>query len=436
MTRRKALALSLAGAAFAPGASTAFAQSGVGMSRNILPTRATLARLGLERAWYALVPLGNPTEKVLLSNLADDTLFVQTDQANLHSFGAETGRLNWTAKIGRHSLDTRPVSVNGDFAYVTNGPTLLSLDRRTGRLVWSAQLDSTAEGATAANDQRVVVGLASGKLVAYNTRDHSQDPTPGRSAGTFSWAWQTNAKITARPIPAGKVIAFASQDGRVYVGIEDSKTILFRYATGGPIVGSMGTYGARTLIVPSTDGILYAIDLYTGDSLWKRSGGASFEQEPIIDRDRVIVVNKLGQVLVIDAKTGDLLRTAGIGGGRLLAVSGTRGYIQSTDHDLAIVDRASGQVSFSARDTRERAGLDLREYTIGVTNHLNDRMYFATKSGFLLCLREAGMTVPRMLREPKAPEFGYLPPDGEAAAPATPPDDAEIPMPEGEPEMP
>lgn len=428
MTRRQALALTLSGAALAPVAGSAIAQSSVSLSRSVLPTRATLSRLGLERAWYAVTPLSDPTEKVLTANLAEDTLFVQTNRANLVSFEAETGRMNWTVSLGRDSLDTRPVSVNSSFAFVTNGPNLITLDRKTGRIIWQVRLDATAEGATAANEERVVVGLASGKLVAYNVKDHTDTNPPGRSAGSFLWAWQTGAKISARPIPAGKLIAFASQDGRVYAAVEDSKTILYRYRTGGPIVGSMGTYGSRMLIVPSTDGILYAIDLFTGETLWKLSGGAAFEMEPIIDRDRVIVLTKTGLVMVVDAKSGTLLRSAEIGGGRLLAVSETRGYIESPDRDLAIIDRTTGQLAFSARDTFDRAGLNLRDYKVTVTNHLNDRMYFATPGGFLLCLHEAGKTTPRLLRDPKSPVFGYLPPDGDT--PQTPPADPDAAKPE------
>ena len=79
-------------------------------------------------------------------------------------------------------------------------------------MIWDKRMEGSAEGAVAANEERVMVGLGSGKLVAYNARDHSKDKPPGRSAGTFAWAWQTRKTITARPIPAGRVVAFASQD--------------------------------------------------------------------------------------------------------------------------------------------------------------------------------------------------------------------------------
>lgn len=428
MTRRQALALTLAGVATAPGGSAAFAQSPVGFSRGILPKRETLSRLGLERAWYAAVPFGSGTERVMAVNMAEDALYVQTNRSNLHAFDAETGKYRWGVGLGMDTLDARPVAVNSDMVFITNGPMMSAFDRRTGQSVWNKRMEGSSEGAIAANEDRVMVGLGSGKLVAYNTRDHSKDKVAGRSAGSFAWAWQTRKAITARPVPAGRVVAFASQDGRVYCAIDDPRTILYRFLTGGPIVGSMGTHGNRTLIVPSMDGNLYGLDLFTGELRWKLSGGDPFDQEPLVDRDRIIALTTTGRILVVDARSGEQLRRGDTGGGRLLALSETRGYLLSHDNDLAVVDRASGQISQTPRDTRDRAGLDLRDYRIGLTNHLNDRMYFSTPSGMLLCLREAGQVVPRMLRDAKAPLFGSLPPGGdpEVATPPIPPAEGDV----------
>ena len=308
MTRRQALALTLAGVATAPGGAAAIAQSPVGFARGALPKRETLARLGLERAWYAAVPFGFGNERVMAVNLAEDSIFVQTNRSNLHVFDAETGRYRWGAGLGMDTLDARPVAVNSDTVFVTNGPMMIAFDRQTGRLVWQTRMEGSAEGASAANEERVMVGLGSGKLVAYNARDHSKDKIPGRSAGTFAWAWQTRKTITARPIPANRVVAFASQDGRVYCAIDDPKTILYRFLTSGPIVGSMGTHDNRTLIVPSMDGNLYGIDLFTGDLRWKLAGGDPFDQEPLVDRDRVIALTTTGRVLVVDARSGEQIR--------------------------------------------------------------------------------------------------------------------------------
>jgi len=421
MTRRQALALSLAGFAIAPGATSSLGQSPLPYPRTLIPTRTSLERVGLEKGWSGSVPLGYGTERVLSMNLAGDMVFAQTNMGHLHAFQAETGKYLWGARAGHETVDVRPVSVNSTDVFVTNGTDMIALDKRTGRPVWRTRMEGTAVGATAATEEEVMVGLASGKLVAYSTRDHSKDKIPGRSAGTFAWAWQTNGAITARPVPAGRVVAFASHDARLYVAIEKPPSMLFRYLSGGPIVGSLGTHGTRTVIVPSMDRTLYAIDLFTGDTKWTVATGASLDQEPLVDRDTVIVINTAGRIMAIDANSGEIKRSGSTGGGRLLAGTENRAYFLSRDRDLAVFDRNAGRMLYNPRDTRERAGLNLRDYELAVTNAENDRMYLGTHSGFILCLREAGLTQPRTLRPANAPKFGYISPDGEQPI-ATPPE--------------
>lgn len=432
MTRRQALALSLAGVAIAPGGAIAIAQQSLGYPKAPLPTRDTLARLGLERSWYAAVPLGAKGEHVLSMNLAGDMVFVQTDIANLHAYHAETGKYLWGTDLGRPSPDAQPVSVNSDMAFVTNGPQLYALDKRTGRTNWVARMEGSAIGATAATEELAMVGLAKGSLVAFNVRDRTKANPPGRSAGTFAWTWQTRASITARPLPASKVVAFASQDSRVYVAQLDPHVVLHRFLTGGPIVGSLAALGTRTVIAPSTDGSLYALDLFTGDSRWIMSTGSRFEQEPFVDRETVYAINHAGRMIAVDGKTGTLLWSEGTGGGKILAIGATRVYVISKDRDLSIVDRATGKVLASPRETKDRAGLNLREYDYSYSNDQNDRLYFATKSGFLLCLHDTGQMEPRPLRAPDSKPFGYLPPDGEPRIATPPPEEAEKPAEETE----
>ena len=59
-----------------------------------------------------------------------------------------------------------------------------------------------------------------------------------------------------------------------------------------------------------------------------------------------------------------------------------------------------------------RAGLKLRDFDLDIVNRFNDRLYFATSSGMIVCMRETGHVQPRPLKDPKAPPFGYVPPEG------------------------
>ena len=95
--------------------------------------------------------------------------------------------------------------------------------------------------------------------------------------------------------------------------------------------------------------------------------------------------------------------------------------MESAFGDLFIVDRVTGQTVASPSATLNRYGLNLREYALGVTNRQNDRLYFGTESGLLICLREIGQTNPRLLRDPNVLPFGYIPREGIIKELITPP---------------
>lgn len=419
MSRRVALALLLLGFCGA----TAHAQLSV--SRSAIPTRSALERVGLEKNWDGFVPV-SATERVLLISVADDLLFAQTNEANFHVFNAHTGRYLWGTNLGRASLNAYPASVNSDRVFVTNFQTLYCIDRATGRTVWKVTLEAAPSSPTGADEEHVMVGLSNGKLAGYTVRDHSKDKVPGRSAASNVFNWQTRKRVTGRPIPADRVAAFGSEDGRVYVARIDPKTLIFRFLTGDAIRASMGTLGSRTLLVPSSDHNLYAVDLYDASTRWTYASGAAITQEPLVADTEIFVLNDDGDLASLDEETGQAKWTMNIRRAQILAVSPTRIYGRSLDGDLAYVDRATGKILALPRDTAERAGLNLRELTLGLTNHLNDRLYFATPTGYVLSLREQGRLDPVPLRHPDKLPFGHLPDQGDVETPpASPPAEAD-----------
>lgn len=435
MSCRLALAIVAIGLAAAPSA-----PAQLSFTNQILPTRTALSRVGLEKNWYAVVPLGDVTEQILRISVAGGDLFAQTNRGLVHSFDAESGRLKWTHRLGYSTALANPVSVNSDRVFVTNSKELHCLDRETGTEVWQVRLSNHPSSPTAADEETVVVGLANGMVSAYSIRDHRHDDTTGFSPGTNLFNWKTNGKVSGRPIPADKVVAFASHDGRVYSARITPPTLIFRFLAGGPVVASMGAYGTRTLLAPSTDYNLYALDLYTAETKWVYAAGAPIEQEPLVARGQIFVINNRGVLASINADTGQSLWRLDPGPGQLLSVGKDRIYVASEDRELVVVNRRTGTLLVSPQASFEQAGLNLREYTLFLTNRFNDRIYLATSSGMLLCLREAGALQPTPLRDPNMPFFGYIPPQGENApeAPAEPPaaepEDSPVPAPVSQPQ--
>ena len=67
--------------------------------RDLIPSRTSLARLGLDRQWTAVVPL-NETERLRRISRSADLFFAQTNGGSLHTYDAETGKLLWSATLG------------------------------------------------------------------------------------------------------------------------------------------------------------------------------------------------------------------------------------------------------------------------------------------------------------------------------------------------
>jgi outer membrane protein assembly factor BamB len=386
-------------------ASAALAQT-TPFPKDMLPSQRALARLGLERHWYGVVPLGGTGEKVLELSVDENLVFVQTNQGNFHVLDSESGRLLWSQNLGRNAVDVQAASSNATAVFVTNSNVLYACDRASGRIMWQQFLEHLPASSTAADEARVWVGLTSGNLSAYDIK-----------SGKPLWNFQAKSEISSRPHPAGRVVVFASHDGKVYVSRTEAAQILMRWGSGGPITAPLGTHGVRTLLVPSGDKSLYAVDLWTGDTKWNFPTGAPVEQEPLIAGDEAFIVNNQGLLSSVSAVTGEAHWTISTLGGPLLGVTPKRVYLESRDGDLFIVDRVTGSMLFDPRAVHERAGLNLREFQLGPTNRLNDRVYICSRSGLLVCLREAGAVKPVLLRDPKEKPFGYIPPEGYSDTP-------------------
>ena len=404
------------------------ARAQVPFPRDLLPTRTALARLGMERQWMAVVPLYHD-ERLMSITMAEDMVFAQTNKANFHVIQAETGQLLWSTNLGSQSARARGASVNSFGVFVTNMNSLYALDRRSGRTMWVKDLGNLPSSQTACDEERVMVGLSNGKIYAFNLKVKKGGNSTISSRPIEAWNWQTGAIVESRPLPASRVVAFGSDDGRVYVAYADERTMLYRIATGGPIGAGLGGYGTRLLLVPSQDRNLYGVDIFTAQVLWTFPSGAPVAQEPLVADNEIFVVNTAGLLSSLDPNSGTARWTTSTQGGRLVSIGGKRVYLESVDGDLFVNDRATGQTIADPRATLERVGLNLRPYELGLTNRMNDRLYFATTSGMVICLREIGQTEPRLLRDPKAPPFGYIPASGLTTTPPAPPAAEEAPAP-------
>jgi outer membrane protein assembly factor BamB len=311
--------------------------------------------------------------------------------------------------------------------FVSNADVFYALDKATGRTIWKYALGKIPTCPPACDEDRAMLGLASGKIYAYDLKRKDDKGNVSLLASPVeAWNWATGGPMRTRPLPAENVTAFGSEDGKAYVVMSAERTPLFRISTGGPIGEGLAGFGTRTLLVPSADDNLYAVDLFTADVIWTFPSAAPIQQEPMVADQDIYVINTVGNLSSLDPATGQPRWTTSTHGGRLAAISATKVYLRSADLDLFAVDRKTGRTVAGPAETHQRAGLNLRDYDLNIVNRFNDRLFFATGSGMIVCLREAGQVQPRPLKDPKALPLGYVPPEGIKVTPPAPPGEVKI----------
>jgi outer membrane protein assembly factor BamB len=388
--------------------------------RDLVPRRTALERLGLERQWYGVVPLVE-AERLLRISLAEGMVFAQTSYAMLYAFDGESGRLLWSAQLGERTGFARGVAANSYAVFVTNANNFFALDRGTGRLIWRYDLGTIPTSPPACDEDLAVVGLTSGKVHGIQLKqkdDQGKDHI--RTIPWLLWTYTTGGPVQTRPLIADQVVAIGSSDSKVWVVFAYEVTSLFRFNTGAPIGEGMVGYGTRMLLIPSADNNLYAVDLFSARAMWTFASGSPIAQEPQVGDEDIFTLNTAGFLTSLDPSTGEPRWSTATHGGRLAAISPTKVYLRSDNRDLFIVERKSGRTLVNPGESHLRIGLNLREYNLDIVNRFNDRMYFGTDSGMIVCLREAGLARPQPLKDPKAPHFGYVPPEGIKETPPPP----------------
>lgn len=150
------------------------------------------------------------------------------------------------------------------------------------------------------------------------------------------------------------------------------------------VVGDSGVIYAA-----SQDGYVHAIQEKDGTHLWRFSTGDPINEAPVVIGYRVFVTSELGGLYNLDAKSGKVMwYTPGIT--RFLAASRSRLYTLDQLGRIVVLDARTG----ARLDSLVLPAV----WTIQPANYWTDRLYFATSSGLLMCLREAGLPKPAVHR--------------------------------------
>jgi outer membrane protein assembly factor BamB len=341
-------------------------------------------RYGLIRAWTARIELDPSRGRLTHLALDSGLLLAQTDQGAVHVLDAETRRSLWVARVGRAGKTTTAPAANKQYVAATNGGMLYLFERETGRKLWEKKLASVPSAGPAIGRGRVYVPLGTGVLTTFRLPTGHTDESPAEQTfKDYPLNYRGTGLADAPPVVTRGSVFWGTDAGNIYAVNPDNLKAQFRVKTRAAVTARV-TFRVPYVYACSRDGFVYCIRDEKGHIRWRFSVGNPIVNQPMVTGDGVYVIPEIGGLYKLDPDTGDEIWLAP-GADQFIAASPTRLYT---------ADQAGRMLVFDSRTGGRIGWLPTESSALKVFNRENDRVYLATATGLIQCLRETQLTEP------------------------------------------
>lgn len=439
------------------------------VSRATPPPREALARLGLVAAWQARVPVTGQRDGLFSVQVIPGErtqVVVQTFGGLVALLDGETGDMIWRTQVGIPGWVTQPVGASGHSIFVTrrhelhvlnrrNGyERVYNVDRGTGVIDYGMPLVSLPSAAPVAADDFVYCALST-RLVAYalpvyeapkvaaappgeavekkeeGAAEPAKEEAPAKPAPTpppgvkpepvpaeparptksslqpvFAWSYNVGADpIQQPPILGGNQVGAIGAGGETVSVNRFEGKYRHDYRIPSHISRPAGQHGA-TAYIPGDDTYLYALNLETGELLWRFLSTAPFTQRPAaLDNDLYVALGRDGLVRLQRGDGLEVWRNRQVE----TFIAANRRFVYALDRvgNLHILDGLRGATL---------AQHDVKDWNLPVANEWTDRIYLAGLDGQILCLRHRDQVAPLPMKSTQAKR--KVEPNGEEKKPA------------------
>jgi outer membrane protein assembly factor BamB len=291
---------------------------------------------------------------------ADGKLYVASGHRQVLQMDARTGDIGWRAKTAE-AIHGAPTVSGGRVFAVSLDNTLLTFDVATGAPSWNYQALAEsarilAASSPAVSGDTVVAAFGSGELVALRA-----------SNGNDLWnealsrASRTSALSEIRDIPGRPVIyqgdVFAVSHSGVFAAT-DLRTGQARWSL--PVVGVTAPWPAGDVVyVVSKVGEVICASRESGQIYWIKNLNEGFKAKkkggvfgiggqkqnrpiwsgPLLAGERLLMVGQTGELVAMNAKTGEIVKRVDIKGGSTLSpiAMGDTVYVVTQEADLIAI---------------------------------------------------------------------------------------------------
>ncbi|MCA9257902.1 MAG: PQQ-like beta-propeller repeat protein, partial [Planctomycetales bacterium] len=294
--------------------------------RGPLAQRDQLDRLGLERPWFAQVPVDPQQSRISRWAFYRDRLFAVSTSGLLSAIDAESGATLWTSRVGKPGYPAFGPGANLDIVTAVSGSRLYGFDRDDGRLLWTRELGSAPASGPAVTKDHAFVALLNGQIESYSLEDPTAQP----------WYYQSKGRTYQRPTVTGPVVSWPTAGGLLYVCSAEDPHVLYRLETNDEIIAPPAELSPN-LYVGSFDGYLYCIDELSGRERWRFSAGYPIANTPAVIGDVAYVASTKPALHAVSTETGrELWQASGVE--RFAACGKASVYAQGVSGSLIVLD--------------------------------------------------------------------------------------------------
>ncbi len=301
------------------------------------------------------------------------TLYVRSSSGTVTALDAETGQLKWSTQAGTAGYPSHSVAATDDYVVAISSTTLYLLDAQTGQVLETSSTSSIPSGTPTMDGDLVYVPMWKGLIEVFSTDNF------GRTKFTMGATSRIVGTVTIGP----DVVSWASKRGDLYVGNRKGPGLKYRFQSPDNVASAPAFYEG-SLFATSLDGFVYAISDTAGQLKWRYAAGGPISESPLVVDGTVLAISDDGQLVSLDAETGDLNWSAS-NVRRFVSASKSRLYCATRDARLVVIDTATG-----ARIGSQQMGRN----DVSFVNTNTDRLYLASASGTVRCLRESNQRWP------------------------------------------
>lgn len=193
----------------------------------------------------------------------DQSVIALTSAGSVHAFAPEFGDPQWSANL---AAPLSPGAVTAqDLVLVGEATGLTALHKLSGAVLWRYPTDKPVASPPVVTGDKVIFGCRDEYVRAVRIADHS-----------LAWSLKTEGFVdgAVAVAPSGWTY-ITSGDGMLYC-VDDQGTEKWRYDQVAEIMRCRPFIGRSAVFVGDVNGYVHAVDLLTGEAVWKKKIGISF----------------------------------------------------------------------------------------------------------------------------------------------------------------